>query len=844
MRRPTALTRPAALAAGLLLLLAPALAPGARAQAPAPPAPAAATAPAPAGAPLEFTIANLMRGPELYGREPQRVRWTPDGRWLYFRWNAPGTDWREPLHPYRVRPTPGAVPERVSEAHADSVGPLLAEGSTSADRRRRAVAYDGDLWLVDLRASAARRLTRTAATESSPQFARDGRSVFFVRDGDVFALELDGGGVRQLTDVRPGPRPDSARATAQRARLEAEQRALFDVVRDRLAQDSVRAAERRAREAGRPRPLWLQAGERVTDIAVSPTGEALLLATTIAAPAARTAQVPDWVTRTGYVEALPTRPKVGDEQGTGRVAFVRLSADGAAGAVGGRAPAGGTAGAAGGPVADTVSAVRWLRLVPSDTARAPAGVTLVGWNEAGTAALVLADRRDYKERVLSVVDADSGRVRTLDVLRDSAWVGGPCAGCAGWVDDRRAWFVSEADGWAHLYTVGADGGGRRQLTRGPFEVLQAELAPDRSHFRLHASARSVFDRDYYTLPAAGGALVRVTRDPGGHAAVPSPDGRWLADVHSTANRPPELFVAAARPGAEPARLTTSPTAAWRARRWVAPEIVRVPASDGAGVPARLYRPRDVGAAPNGAAVIFVHGAGYLHNVHNWWSTYAREYQFHHWLAERGYVVLDLDYRGSAGYGRDWRTAVYRHMGGRDLQDHVDASRWLGATFGVAPERVGIYGGSYGGFITLMALFTAPEAFGAGAALRAVTDWAHYNHPYTARILNTPEADTLAYRRSSPIHFAAGLADPLLMAHGMVDVNVHYQDIVRLTQRLIELGKTDWELASYPVEDHAFVRPSSWADEYRRIAELFERSIGRPPAAAAGAAAGGAAGAPR
>jgi len=250
----------------------------------------------------------------------------------------------------------------------------------------------------------------------------------------------------------------------------------------------------------------------------------------------------------------------------------------------------------------------------------------------------------------------------------------------------------------------------------------------------------------------------------------------------------------------------------------------IPASDGVMVPARVYRPQDVGAQPNGAAAIFVHGAGYLHNVHNWWSSYAREYMFNHYLASKGYVVLDVDYRGSAGYGRDWRTAIYRHMGGRDLQDHVDAVRWLQKTHAVEPERVGIYGGSYGGFITLMALFTEPKMFGAGAALRSVTDWAHYNHPYTARILNFPDADTVAYRRSSPIYFAAGLEDPLLMAHGMVDVNVHVQDAIRLSQRLIELKKENWELALYPVEDHGFVEPTSWMDEYKRILKLFEERL--------------------
>lgn len=247
----------------------------------------------------------------------------------------------------------------------------------------------------------------------------------------------------------------------------------------------------------------------------------------------------------------------------------------------------------------------------------------------------------------------------------------------------------------------------------------------------------------------------------------------------------------------------------------------MPASDGAMVPARIYRPE----RPNGAAVLFVHGAGYLQNAHRWWSSYVREYQFHHLLADLGYVVLDLDYRASAGYGRDWRTAVYRHMGGRDLQDYVDASRWLGDEFGIGPERVAIYGGSYGGFLTLMALFTEPEHFGGGAALRSVTDWAHYNDTYTRNILNTPVEDPEAYRRSSPIEFAAGLEDPLLMTHGLVDDNVQPQDIFRLSQRLIELGKRDWELAIAPVEPHGYVEPTSWADKLHRILDLIEATVG-------------------
>ncbi|HEU4564377.1 MAG TPA: prolyl oligopeptidase family serine peptidase [Gemmatimonadaceae bacterium] len=766
----------------------------------------AQTAPRPGA--FDFSIPSIMRGPEIVGREPQNVRFTADGQWIYFTWLEPGTDWREAPRPHRVRPAAGARPERVSEAHMDSVGPLLATRRLSPDRRLAAVEYQGDLYLVDMRRGAARRLTETLDAERSPTFDADGRRVFFLRGDNVYAVDVDGGLVRQVSDIRAGPEPkeDTTRA-GQRAALEREQRALFESVRDRLRADSIAKAERRAREARRVKTLWLRKGERVASLSVSPSGRALLITTSVPAEGEREAIVPQFVTASGYTEELKPRAKVGDVQRGGRVAFMSL-------------PAG---------------EVRWLQPIPGDTANAPAVANVLGWSDDGSLALLFAVAADWKVRYLHTVSADSGSLRTVDVLRDSAWVDGPCFGCGGWYDGgRRIWFVSEASGWAHLYSTDAHGGDRRQLTSGQWEVLDAELSPDGREFRLHTSEVSPFERHFYRLPAAGGTPQRITRAPGGHTVTVSPDGRLLADVYSTANRPPELFVMPYRAGeTRMTQLTTSPTKEWLSFPWVKPEIVMIPASDGAKVPARIYRPKELGAQPNGAAVIFVHGAGYLHNVHDYWSTYFREYMFNHYLASKGYVVLDLDYRGSAGYGRDWRTAIYRHMGGRDLQDHVDASRWLRAEYGIDPERVGIYGGSYGGFITLMALFTEPEQFGAGAALRSVTDWAHYNHWYTRRILNLPESDSLAYRRSSPIYFADGLRDPLLIAHGMVDVNVHFQDVVRLSQRLIELGKTDWEMAVYPVEDHAFVRPSSWADEYRRIFELFERHIGAGRAAAEG-----------
>jgi dipeptidyl aminopeptidase/acylaminoacyl peptidase len=777
---------------------------------------------------FEFTIKNMMRGPEVYGRAPTQIRWTPDGQWIYFQWLPPGTDYRETLKPYRIRAQAGAKPERVSEAEADSVGPLLADGSYLPDRSEKVVAYAGDLYLVDMRRSTARRLTETLAAESNPRFSPDGHKVLYVREGNAYAVDLSSGTTVQLTDIRStteaaalaagggrgggrggrgggggggggnaGPPPRPPALNTQRGRLEADQLELLDAVRDEVRADSIRRAENAARPQVGPRPVNLLANERVTNVAVSPNASAVIFTTTTPAAGARVANVPNYVTASGYTEDIPNRTKVGDAQPVTRLGYQSL-------------PRG---------------EVKWLKPIDDEAANAANG-SIVAWNDAGTQAIVVGNADNFKTRQISVLDAAGGSMKVIETLRDTAWVGGPCGfGCVGFYDGgRRVYYVSEATGWAQLWSTAADGSDRRALTSGKWEIYDVHLSADRQSFYFHSSETSPFDRDLWKMSTAGGARTKLTVGEGGHQVVLSPDEQWMADALSHVNHPPEIYLG--KPGEKGTQMTTSPTAEWLSFHWLNPEIVMVPASDGVMVPAHIYRPKDMGAKPNGAAVIFVHGAGYLHNVNHYWKEdYPREYMFNHYLASKGYVVMDVDYRGSAGYGRDWRTAIYRFMGGRDLGDEVDASKYLTRNYGIHPERIGIYGGSYGGFMTLMALFTAPKYFGAGAAIRSVTDWAHYNNGYTGQILNLPQNDSIAYQRSSPIFHAEGLEDPLLMLHGMVDTNVNFQDIVRLTERLIELGKTGWNLAVYPVESHGFIRPTSWTDEYGRIFTLFESTIG-------------------
>lgn len=746
---------------------------------------------------FELSIRSIMQAEANVGQAPSQVRWSDDGRWIYFQWQPGGLEWDAGRSLYRV-PAEGGEPERIDEVEAAGIAPILAQGELSPDRRWRVTSDSGDLYLIDRSSMEVRRLTRTTESETNPRFTADGTAVLFQRNGNVFRLGVSDGVLTQLTRIQSGPDPDEEdEAEGQRGFLERQQLELFEHVR-RGARAEARADSIRELVEADPETLYLAREERAGTLVPDPTGAHVLVRADTPASDARQTMVPTWVTDDGYTDPRDVRTKVGDEQTTTRVGVLETA----------------------------TGEAHWFDLTPE-----PARVTSMGWNDAGTHAFLFMVALHDKDRWIFSYDAASGETELLDHLHDDAWVAGPCfSSCTGFIPGTdRVYFVSEETGYAHLYAVNADGSGKQALTSGEWEVLDVEIPEDRARFFLHINEGSPFDEHLYWMDFDGGNRQALTSGEGRWDGALSPDGARLAVLHDVANRPPELFVAPANGVAAMQRVTTSPTGDWLAFPWIRPEIIHFEAEDGTMVPARIYRPEDVGAESNGAAVVFVHGAGYLHNIHNYWSSYYREYQFHHFLAANGYTVLDIDYRGSAGYGAEWRTAIYRWMGGKDLSDHVDGARFLVEQEGIDPARIGLYGGSYGGFITLMALFTADDTFKSGAALRSVTDWAHYNHGYTGRILNLPQDDEEAYERSSPIYFAENFRPDqhLLILHGMVDTNVHFSDVVRLAQRLIELGKENWEFAAYPVENHGFVEPSSWTDEYRRIYELFERTLREP-----------------
>jgi dipeptidyl aminopeptidase/acylaminoacyl peptidase len=774
---------------------------------------------APAGR-VEMTVDSIMRGPDLVGYPPTELRWSGDSSKLYFEWRKPG---EEEASTYVVDKT-GGEPRKLSKDEAKNAPP--ANGRWDKAHKRILFSDAGDIVIYDTTTGRRRQITKTSGGEGNPRWARNDTHVTYVSGGNLFIMPVDGSGtlVTQLLEVtqhRPDPR-----LTDSQKFISEEEKTLLEAVRERAEQRKKREDEEKAERL--PQFELASQQQSAVDVLLSPDETYAFILVSDRPANAKNTIVPNYVTESGYTEDIRGRTNVGDTQDRRLLAIMNLKTAKSVWADGSFAPpvsdtekpqASGATGPDGKPGRAAEREIRWSTPVVSEDGK-----------------LVVASARsaDNKDRWFVTLDPTTGKTKVIDTLHDDAWIreiGFGGSGVEFLPDNKRVWFLSERDGWMHLYTldVSAADAKPKQLTSGKWEITAAELSRDGKRFFVTSTENHPGERHVYTLAIDGGARTKVTSMTGSNEATVSPDESTLGLVHSYSNKPPEVYVMPNTPGAQARQVTTTPTGEWRGFNWIDPKVITYKTRDGVDVYARLFTPEMIGAKrdPTRPAVVFVHGAGYLQNAHKYWSTYFREYMFHNLLASKGYVVLDADYRASSGYGRDWRTAIYRHMGGKDLEDVVDGAKYLVEKEGVNARRIGVYGGSYGGFITLMALFTTPDVFAAGAALRPVTDWAHYNHGYTSNILNIPQKDAEAYRKSSPIYFADGLKGALLICHGMVDTNVHFQDTVRLVQRLIELRKENWEVAPFPVEDHGFTEETSWADEYKRILKLFETNLRQP-----------------
>ncbi|PMD98490.1 S9 family peptidase [Siphonobacter sp. BAB-5405] len=752
-----------------------------------------------------LTVEKIMRDPKWMGVSPSNPYWAEDGSKVYFSWNPEGAK-SDSLYAYEL------TSKKITKVSVTDRQRIPSEsGKYNQAKTVKLYEKNGDLFYLDLSTKQIRQLTNTVESESNPTFSSDERQVIFRRGMNLFSMYLASGEINQLTNFLSGSKKADPKANEEEKWLKSDQLAMFEVLKERADKKKDAAKITKAEQPKRPKEFYLEERNLMAPTA-APSGKYVTFQLVKSAAGAKSTIVPNYVTESGFTEDIPARTKVGAPLASHQLFLYDIEKD----------------------TIREVSAKdltgiteqpKYLSEYKADTTSKKSKVRPVqffgtSWSEDGTYAVVIVRSQDNKDRWIAQLDPVTAKLKVLDRLRDEAWVGGPGSYALTWLDKETLLFQSEATGYSHLYSINLRTNERKQLTSGKFEVQQTVLSKDKKTIYFQSNEVHPGEQHWYKMAVTGGERVKLTTGTGAHEVSLSPDETKLLVRYSTPTQPWELYLQENQAGAKAEKITNSLSDEFKSYAWKEPQVITVKASDGQDIYARLYVPKK----KNGAAVIFVHGAGYLQNAHKWWSQYYREYMFHNLLVDQGFTVLDMDYRGSAGYGRDWRTGIYRFMGGKDLDDHVDGAKYLTQKLGINAKRIGMYGGSYGGFMTLMALFTKPGVFKAGAALRPVTDWAAYNHGYTANILNEPQTDSLAYRRSSPIYHAAGLKDNLLICHGMVDVNVHFQDAVRLSQRLIELRKENWELAAYPMEDHGFVEPTSWMDEYKRILKLFQEKL--------------------
>jgi dipeptidyl aminopeptidase/acylaminoacyl peptidase len=743
----------------------------------------------------QLDLKEIMKGHDFVGYLPENHYWNVDETHILFDWN-PNSEPGNSLYAYSLK-----------DKKTEKVDLKNIQIQIPFDEKQRLFvtvyhSQGGTLYSYNTKTKTVKIIYQSEEFISGIQRLADPNLISFRKGNNLFLYNANEGSIKQITNIESGKEKPKSVDTSF---LNKQQDELFQYVRDQKNRKNWR--EKKNQPLFSFPKKWYYGEGNLVDIQLDPSNKFIAIRTSIE-PETKGTQVEDYVTASGYSKSIQARAKVTNEEPTMKLAILNREKD----------------------------SVQWVNFETLPTVKKEEKLREIfihslRFSESSNQALFDIRSADNKDRWIGSIELNTLAISLIDHQNDTAWIGGPGIsswnmeeGILDWLEDgKTCYFQSEESGFSHLYIYDLETKKIEHLTNGNFEIHGVQLSKDRNYFFLSANKTHPGNRDYYKFEIATKSWMPLLTDFGYHDVALSPDEKQLAIRYSSATSPWELYLAPAILNVPiKTQLTYSTTEKFKQYKWKNPEVISLKGSDNKLFYARYYEPKK--ELKNGAAVMFVHGAGYLQNAHFYWSNYFREYMFHNLLVDLGYTVIDVDYRASEGYGREYRTAIYRHMGGRDLEDFIDAKKWLVTEKQIDASRIGIYGGSYGGFITLMGLLTKPGEFACGAALRSVTDWAHYNHEYTSNILNYPETDPEAYRKSSPIYFAENLQDPLLMLHGMVDDNVQFQDVVRLSQRFIELGKKDWDLAMFPVENHGFKEAYSWYDEYRRIFELFEKHL--------------------
>ncbi len=742
-----------------------------------------------------LTVSEIMREPSIAGMRPDGERLSPDGQKIIFLWNAEGQEpkelylWtqargatkllspRDLLNPNQPTPSESKLNYglTVRDDFAKARENQLNSFEWSPDSNRLLFVQNGDLYVLNIQTN--ERPKRLTKTQSPEFFARwlDHKRIIFLQSGNIFAIDTEQFSLIQLSR--------EANPTA-----------------------------------------FISVGN------VTPSKDGKMVAYTVSdSSRQRALVVPNYLDE---FTSAPTFRRGWSEQ---------------------RVFATPTDGSRDNPFE--------IKLPKSD---GTSFFRVVKWAADNKSLILDRNDKDTKRRQLFYThNAGSKAEKTILVTEetDEKWIA-PLSSIIEPhpTDNSQILFASERDGFNHLYlatlerdksTPNPTGEVRqenltdagftekvtiKQLTKGNFEINFANWREKREEIVFASTEKNTAEREFFTIHTQSGRKLEVPSGENGMKTdaqlVNSNDYTYLLFKGSKWNQPTELYLQRVCPECRglnvEEKITNSTPESFKKIAWAEPKFIDIPSRDGKQIKSKYYLPNGFDKTKKYPMVVFVHGAGYLQNTINGWNNYFREFMFHHILTQKGYLVLDIDFRGSAGYGQAWRTDVYDFLGGKDYEDHLDAIDFMVKNYAVDANKVGVYGGSYGGFMAGMLVLRAPDKIAAAAALRPVFDWKNYyasSPVYTAQRLGFPDKNPEAYQRSSSITYADKLQKPLLILHGMVDDNVHVQDSVQMIEKLMRLEKTQYfEAMLYPAENHAFARPSSWTDEYQRILNLFEKHL--------------------
>lgn len=768
----------------------------------------------------KLTIERLFAAPDLSGETLRSPQISPDGRLIAYLRGAEHDKDRMDLWAYdialhkqrllvdsaRLVPEKHALsPEEEQRRERQRTSSLsgIVEYEFSPDSRYLLVPLGGDLYVYDLHAkaeNAVRRLTKTASYETDARFSPGGHYVSFIRDQNLIVYDLLSGRERAITHEGGGP-------------------VSFGVA-EFIAQEEM------ARTTG----YWWSPDEKriaFTRVDESPVPEV----ERFEIYADRTTVVRQRYPAAGMPNAniqlfVVSIGRESEERGQSNTAQPQ-SADAHA------TPAmknGGSVGANGAAAEDRSEPVKM------DLGSNPDFyLARVNWFPDSGALAVQRESRDQKTLALLRANPVTGATNELLSEHSKTWIE---------LNDNLTFlpqsqqmiWASRRTGYQHLYLYDWTGKLIRPLTSGEWQVIGDNDAhgvrgvdEQAGLVYFTANAETPLERQLYNVSFKDPEprISRITPESGWHAITMSKDARMFLDTFSTPDLPPSVTLRAAdgkvlAPLVPNALTRDHPYAPYLSDH-IPTEFGTLTASDGQILHYQIMKPRTLEPGRRYPVIVDVYGGPTVQRVRRAWSS--NEGFFRELLAQNGYIVFTLDNRGSGSRGERFESALYHHLGSVEVQDQVAGVNFLKTLPYVDPARIGVFGWSYGGFMSLMCMMQAPATFAAGVAGAPVTDWKLYDTHYTERFMGTPQANPEGYLQSSVLQHAAALSGPLLIMHGMADDNVLFTNSTTLFKKLQDLDKP-FDMMTYPGSKHGLLRHADTGRHgYEMVKRFFDRTIG-------------------